>query len=111
MRAKLHWLVCRSLIFWQIYPWWLSLSLMGTSAFFTLWIGSKAFEGCPDLILDWWVTFVMGMLQTWLLWDVAIILVRNNLKLTRTRIRTVKYQTTEKVFVAPLRLIAGLYQG
>ena len=111
LRAKLHWLVCRSLIFWQIYPWWLSLSLMGTSAFFTLWIGSKAFEGCPDLILDWWVTFVMGMLQTWLLWDVAVILVRNNLKLTRTRIRTVKYQTTEKVFVAPLRLIAGLYQG
>ena len=66
--------------------WWLSLSLMGLGAFFTLWIGSKkAFDGCPDLILDWWVTFVMGMLQTWLLWDAAVIPVRNNLQQANTQ--------------------------
>ena len=42
-------------------------------------------KGCPDFILDWWVTFVMGMLQTWLLWDAAVIPVRNNLQQANTQ--------------------------
>ena len=63
----------------------------------TLAIGAQAFEGCPDLIVAWWVTFTVGMLQSWFIWDIIVIVVRNNAKCTKKIVATRKYQTIEKV--------------
>ena len=74
-------------------------------AFLTLAIGAQAFEGCPDLIVAWWVTFTVGMLQSWFIWDIIVIVVRNNAKCTKKIVATKRYQTIEKLVLAPIRVL------
>eukprot|EP00966_Prymnesium_polylepis_P141726 3272679-Prymnesium_polylepis.1 len=61
---------------------------------------------------QWLYSVVTSLAQGWFVFDPTVIVVRNNLSCTKTRIRTARYQTIEKFVVGPLSVIAkALFKG
>ena len=59
--------------------------------FFTLYYLLDMFANYPDAIGKWAGTLGLAFAQSWLVQDVIVILVRNNLACTKTIVRSWKY--------------------
>jgi anti-sigma-K factor RskA len=106
--------VWRSVRFWRVFPWLVALAIIAVADVYTLMFGAAVFDECPEAIATismpprgWAWTVLLSLLQSWLVFDPLVILIRNNLRCTRTRVRTHKYQVAEKGALGPLRMLAN----
>jgi len=119
--SKIYFVLCKSKGFWNILPWVVALTLLFSSSFYTVWVLLVIFDTSelPDsietpseLMWQWLYSVVTSLAQGWFVFDPTVIVVRNNLSCTKTRIRTARYQTIEKFVVGPLSVIAkALFKG
>ena len=84
----------------QIFPWVLSVLIMGVANFFCLWVALKVFDSTT--VVNWAQSVSFSMLAAWGIQEPVVILIRNNLVCTRTVVRSSRYQTFEKVIVGPI---------
>ena len=61
-----------------------------------------AAQDCPDVIKTWAQAVAQGLLQGWIVFDPLVIIVRNNIKITKKSIRSKRYQMIEKAVMAPV---------
>ena len=60
----------------------------------------------PVVTLSWFTTIACALSYSWAIQDPVVIFVRNNLSCTKRIVRTQRYQTLEKFFTGPLRIVA-----
>ena len=63
------------------------------------------------LVIAWFETLALSFGISWFVQDIIVIVVRNNLKMTKTSIRDVKYQGLEKFVLAPLAWLKSMLAG
>ena len=97
--------------FWRIFPWVVSVPLLWGMSFFTFYVSQAIFKDDSIYVVMWVEALIISLVQGWFIQDILVIVVRNNVKFTKTRIRTAKYQTLEKFFLAPFGLLWALIRS
>lgn len=90
--------------FWRVFPWCVSVPMVVLCAGGTFYVAQGLFMDDPSntMVLAWVETVSYSLGIGWLVQDVLVIIIRNNLKISKTRIRSAKYQGAEKFLLAPL---------
>ena len=97
--------------FWRVFPWVFSVTFLLCASFMALYIAQSYFQDDDVFVVAWIETMVIGLLQAWLLQDVLVIVLRNNIptgtgkKLFAKYGRSKWYQMIEKFLIAPLGLL------
>ena len=100
--------VCNSFIFWQFFPWMLTYTVVTFAHLQVLFVTMRIFSEFEDPMrvgTVWIQALGISLLTGWLVQDPVVIIIRNNLKMTKTIIRSKKYQVLEKFVVQPFRLV------
>jgi len=84
------------MLFWRVFPWVVSALLLIGSHVGALWIAQDTFSPCPHVLVGWFSAIICGTLIEWFIVDMFIIWFRNRVRATQKRIRTYKYQISEK---------------
>jgi hypothetical protein len=93
-----------SVRFWGVFPWVISVSMLMLFSFFSLYTAMSVFRDDTIYVVMWCEALGFSLMQGWLVQDVIVIVVRNNLACTKKRIRSHRYQILEKFVVAPLSI-------
>jgi hypothetical protein len=99
--------MCRSVLFWRIFPWTFTAVIVTVCHVQTLFVATRIFAMAEDPVAvgQVWVTSILiAFTIGWLVQDPIVILVRNHLSCTKTIIRSKKYQVIEKFVVIPFRI-------
>ena len=102
--------MCKSVLFWRIFPWALCIFLGVFCHLQTLFVTMRIFAEFEDpnaMGLLWIQAILTSMAIGWFFQDPIIIVVRNNMNCTKTIIRSKKYQVLEKFVVQPFRLMVN----
>ena len=94
-----------SVLFWRIFPWALTVSALACCSLYTVYSAQSIFKDDTVYIWAYFEALAISLAQGWFVQDVFVIAVRNNIKFTKKRIRTHRYQVVEKFVLAPLILI------
>mgnify|MGYP006095892241 CR=1 FL=1 len=99
--------MCKSQLFWRIFPWAFSFSIAIFCHLQTLFVTMRIFAEFEDpnaIGLVWLQSLGTSLVIGWCFQDPIIIVIRNNMNCTKTIIRSKKYQVLEKFVVQPFRL-------
>ena len=100
--------MCRSVLFWRIFPWCFVAILVTICHLQVLFVATRIFSEYPNPVEigNVWVQAIfLSFAIGWFIQDPIVIGVRNNLKSTKKIIRSRKYQVIEKFVVAPFRVV------
>ena len=99
--------MCKSVLFWRVFPWSFTFSLIvmcHLNMFFVTMRVFAEFENAVFVGLTWLQSVFISLAIGWFLQDPVVVIVRNNIKCTKKRIRSKAYQVVEKFIVQPFRL-------
>ena len=96
--------------FWNIFPWVVSGFLILVANFFTLIYALRYFAFSDPLMFAWLETVGISLALGFGIFDVVVILVRNNLNCTKVILQTRKYQVLEKFVVGPIVAVLKIWQ-
>ena len=99
-----------SVAFWRVFPWVVACTVIFICNFFTLYWLLDIFANDPANIVNWMHTLLIAFLQGWLVQDMLVIIIRNNIKFTKVMVRTLKYQVIEKFIVGPARAVTDVFR-
>ena len=99
-----------SVAFWRVFPWVVACTVISICNFFTLYWLLDIFANDPANIVNWMHTLLIAFLQGWLVQDMLVIIIRNNIKFTKVMVRTLKYQVIEKFIVGPARAVTDVFR-
>ena len=97
-----------SVPFWKVFPWLVTIPVLFGTSFMTLWVAQTVFGGDKVYVLAFCEALGISLCQGWFVQDVAVIAIRNNIKCTKARIRSHRYQFCEKIVLSPLILVKKL---
>ena len=86
----------------RYFPWCVIGFLFFIFNMGVIMMGALVFQDCPDVIITWGQTVLQGLLQSWVFFDPMVIIARNNMKNTKKRIRSKRYQMMEKAIMSPI---------
>jgi hypothetical protein len=102
--------MCASVLFWRLFPWMFAYSIAAVCHLQTLFVATRIFAEFEDPVAVatvWLQSIVVSLFIGWLVADPTVIITRNNLKFTKTIIRSKKYQVIEKYVTIPFRYLVG----
>ena len=100
--------MCRSVVFWRIFPWTCALALIVLCHIQVLFVATRIFSEYPnpaEIGAVWVQAIFLSFAIGWFIQDPIVITIRNNLNVTRTIIRSHKYQVLEKWVIVPFRAV------
>ena len=97
--------------FWSVFPWLVTIPTLFGCSLLTLWVAQSVFEADAVYVLAFCEAIGISLAQSWLLQDVLVIAVRNNINCTKGRIRSHRYQVIEKFVLAPLLVVKKVFSS
>lgn len=87
---------------WKNGPWYVIGFVFFICNMGVIMAGALVFQDCPDVVKTWAQTVAQGLVQSWIVFDPMVIIFRNNMKNTKKRIRSKRYQMMEKAIMSPI---------
>ena len=97
----------QSYMFWRIFPWVVSVSCILVVNFILLLYAMRYFAFNSVLLHAWLETLGIALGFGFVVVDIIVIVIRNNLWFTKGILQTRQYQILEKFVIAPLM---GVYK-
>jgi len=99
--------MCRSLLFWRVFPWVVSQTMILLMIFFTLIYMYRYFGYNQEATSQWLQTVAISLAISWVIALPLVIIVRNNMTFTSRILKSKRYQIIEKLVFVPLMNALG----